>query len=133
LQYISDQELRVYSLGNGSRNRYGEKFALLHNVSYIGLNIHIDSDLTWKAYMRTFEIAASGTLLLTDNANIIRDYFVPGKEIETWDTIDELVEKIKYCLSMPIEDILPIIRRGQIMALEEHSYEDRILKLINSL
>ncbi|RLF20240.1 MAG: hypothetical protein DRM97_07830 [Thermoprotei archaeon] len=112
---------------------WGRKFALLHNISRIGLNIHIESDLTWKANMRTFEIPASGTLLLTDNTEVVKEYFIPRKEIETWDTFDELIEKIDYYLSLSLEDILSMIENGQKRAIKEHTYGHRMMRLIESL
>jgi len=112
---------------------WGRKFALLHSISRIGLNIHIESDLTWKANMRTFEIPASGTLLLTDNIEVVKEYFTPGKDIDTWNTSDELIEKIDYYLSLSLEDIFPMIENGQRKAIKEHTYKNRVLKLIKSL
>jgi len=88
-----------------------KKIHPVHNISRIGLSIHIESDLTWKANMRTFEILASGTLLLTDNIEVVEEYFTSVKEIDTWNTSDELIEKVDYYLNLLIEDVLPIIER----------------------
>jgi glycosyltransferase involved in cell wall biosynthesis len=69
--------------------------------SRINLNVHIDLAAQEAANMRLFEATGVGGFLLTDYKNNIGDFFEPGKEIETFNSVDELVEKALYYLNHP--------------------------------
>ena len=53
--------------------------------------------------MRMFEATGMGTLLLTDHKTGIENVFVPDKEIVTYKTIDEAIEKVAYYLKHDTE------------------------------
>lgn len=78
----------------------------------ININIHIDLAGNEAANMRLFEAAGVGAFLITDNKSNLRDYFEPGKEIETFSSVDELNEKICYYLENDRERAT-IAQRGQ--------------------
>lgn len=76
--------------------------------------------------MRLLEATGVGTCLLTDDLANIRYYFEPDKEIVTYKSIPEAVEKIKYLLSHDKER-KAIALAGQKRTLEQYSLEARLL------
>jgi spore maturation protein CgeB len=45
---------------------------------------------------RTFEIPACGSMLLADRTEEHRDFFEEGQEAEFFDSIDEMIDKLKF-------------------------------------
>ncbi len=81
---------------------------------------------------RVFEVPAVGGCLLTEIAEGIGEYFVPGEEIETFASIAELAAKIRYLLDAPaIRD--RIARAGHERTGREHTYEIRLKKLLEKV
>lgn len=76
------------------------------------------------ANMRTFEATGMGAFLLTEHFKNLKNYFIPGKEIETYRDGKELVEKIDYYLAHP-ESRMEIARRGQQKCHTAYSMEKR--------
>jgi spore maturation protein CgeB len=74
---------------------------------------------------RNFEISASGGFLLTQHADKIEKYFVPGKEIEVFASTKELSDKIRYYLSHDLERE-KIRLAGYERTLREHTLEKRL-------
>ena len=66
--------------------------------SKIVLNSHIDI-ASKTGNMRMFEATGVGTCLVTDWKDNIKDFFVPDREIVTYKSAGECVEKIKYLLA----------------------------------
>ena len=95
--------------------------------SKIVLNHH-GSILPWAHNLRLFETTGVGSFLLTDNLPGIDELFEVGKEVETYDSIDECIDKIKYYL-LNEEEREKIAKAGQIRTLRDHTYEKRIEKL----
>ncbi|TDF95188.1 CgeB family protein [Paenibacillus piri] len=79
---------------------------------------------------RTFEIAACGTFQLTDvREELVHNYTV-GKEIETYSSPEELIEKIRYYLTHE-EERNTIALRGLHRTLQEQTYPHRLKQLLN--
>jgi len=97
--------------------------------SKIVLNHH-GSILPWAHNFRLFETTGVGSFLLTDNLPGIDELFEVGKEVETYDSIDECIDKIKYYL-LNEEEREKIAKAGQIRTLKDHTYEKRIEKLFD--
>ncbi|MBP9686330.1 MAG: glycosyltransferase [Candidatus Doudnabacteria bacterium] len=81
---------------------------------------------------RTFEIPACGSMLLTNAADNLEEYFMPGKEIAVFENVDDLVEKCQYFLTHP-EERLAIARAGYERVLREHTYSHRFTQLFTQL
>jgi len=73
---------------------------------------------------RNFEVPAMGGLLLTGDADNLGDYYVDGKEIVIFHSVDELIEKAKYYLAHP-QEREAIALAGYQRTLSEHTYEKR--------
>lgn len=96
--------------------------------SYVVLNIHADSSPIYASNMRLFESTGVGTCLLTDYKKNIEDLFEPGKEILTYKTVDECIEKMKYIRDHPnIRD--SIAAAGYKRCMKDHNYNVRAEKL----
>jgi spore maturation protein CgeB len=67
-------------------------------------------------------------LLLTDAKQNLSDFFVIDKEVVTYSSSEECLEKINWLLSNPVK-LEEIARAGQKKTLSEHSLEKRIYQL----
>jgi len=74
---------------------------------------------------RDFEAPGCGSLSLTERTGDISDYFIPGKEIVTYEGVEDAVEKIKYYLTHD-DEREEIAKRGYERVLREHTYEKRL-------
>ncbi|MFC4596955.1 CgeB family protein [Cohnella hongkongensis] len=79
---------------------------------------------------RTFEISASATLQLTDCRDDIAQHYVPGKEIVTYDSPEDLAAKAEYYLEHE-EERQDIALRGLYRTLKDHTYVSRLNQLID--
>jgi hypothetical protein len=120
LDYFLDSEPRLPSgICMHARGKvWGMDMYRILKKSRINLNIHIDLAANEAANMRLFEATGVGSFLLTDFKDNIRDFFEPGKEIETFQSVDELVEKALFYLSHP-DRRLAIAEAGQRKCLEK--------------
>lgn len=100
--------------------------------SKISLNIHIDAAKDKAVNMRLLEVTGVGSCLLTDHKSNIADYFVPDKEIVTFKSKVEAVEKIKWLLANE-EKLNAIAKAGQQRTMENYSLEKRIANFISFL
>jgi spore maturation protein CgeB len=56
---------------------------------------------------------------------VLAEHFVPGVELETFDSLAELLDKVRYFIRHP-EETAAIARRGQLRAHRDHTYERRL-------
>jgi spore maturation protein CgeB len=101
-------------------------------LSRIALNRHIDAAEGHANNMRLFEATGAGAMLLTDAASNLADYFEPGREAVTYESPDDLAEKIRHYSANP-DDAQAIARAGQERTLSEHTYARRIGQLARIL
>jgi len=94
----------------------------------IGFNIHLDSAGQYAGNMRLFEVTGVGTCLLTDHKKNISRLFVPDKEILTYSSVEECIEKAKWLLEHPKERKI-IAQAGQARVLKEHTFYHRAKEL----
>lgn len=107
---------------------YGlDMFQVLRN-SKMSLNIHADSSPLYASNMRLFEATGVGTCLVTDWKENITELFTPEKEVVTYKTAEECVEKVKWLLEHPAEREA-IAKAGQVRALRDHTFTRRALRL----
>jgi spore maturation protein CgeB len=79
---------------------------------------------------RTFEIAGSGALQLTDVRLDLQNHYVPGREIVTYGSPEELIAKIEYYLARE-DERMAIVKSGLKRTLKHHTYEKRLEALLN--
>jgi len=79
-----------------------------------------------------YEATGAGTMLITDFKSDLKNIFIPGQEVETYRTKNELEEKVRYYLSHDLER-RKIAETGQRRTLKEHTYKKRMAELIQIL
>jgi spore maturation protein CgeB len=82
--------------------------------------------------LRDFEVPASGGFYLVEYVPDHADFFVPGREVETWQTVGELIEKIRYYLGHEGERTA-IAAAGQRRVLRDHLWTHRFSHLFAKL
>lgn len=78
---------------------------------------------------RTFEIAASGTLQLSDARADLGSFYKIGEEIDTFTTPLEMMEKIRYYLTHE-EERRDMALRAFARTLKDHTYTKRLHQLL---
>ena len=128
-------KLQPYICKNGQRVTT-EETVKIYNATKININLHSSmSDSLFEKdgnfiNPRTFEILACGGFQLVDDRNVIREIFEPGKDIVTFNSIDDLKQKIDYYLINEDERKI-IAERGREKVLSSHTYQDRLKEIIN--
>ena len=104
-----------------------EMFEVLRN-SRLVFNKHAEICGDYVGNMRLFEATGMGTCLISDTGNNMKELFEDDKEIITYRTKDELLEKISYLLDNPslCENIA---KAGQKRTLKDHTLEKRCLHI----
>ena len=82
--------------------------------------------------LRDFEVPLAGGFFLVERAADYAELFVPGVEVETWDTTVELAEKIRYYLAHE-EERRAIAAAGKRRAELAHTWEKRFRMLFAEL
>lgn len=111
---------------------HGESWGLdMYGVlaeSKIVVNRHIESAEGNANNMRLFEATGAGALLVTDAAANLSEMFEPGREVVTYDGLEDLVAKVRH-FSERDEERIAIARAGQARTLAQHTYGVRIPEL----
>ncbi len=98
----------------------------------ISLNLHINAAENNANNMRLYESTGVGTLLLTDAKDNLHTLFEPGKEVVTYHSTADCLEKLSYYLSHE-EERQRIAAAGQARTLKEHTYRHRMEELLHIL
>ena len=104
-----------------------DMYSTLQN-SKIVFNAHIDMAEEYIGSTRMYEVTGIGSLLLSENGRNIKELFEPDKEIITYSSEEELLEKVKYYLDNE-EKRKEIALAGQKRTLKEHTFEKRAVQL----
>ena len=117
----------------------------LYNETKIVLNIHqsmVDHEhqaittnrlmnlVAQSPNLRTFEICAAGAFQLTDIRTDLTKFYIPGVEIETYTSKEELIEKVNYYLQHD-EARGTIALKGLERTLKDHTYVQRLRTMLN--
>lgn len=78
---------------------------------------------------RTFEVPGAGGFLLTEDAASLDKFYIRDKEVVTFASMPELVNKIKYYLSHPQERDA-IARAGFERTRRQHTYDIRMKEVL---
>lgn len=101
------------------------------HASKINLNITMRPIETGLS-LRVWDILGCGGFLLTNYQAEIPEYFEIGKDIETYESMDELEQKVQYYLTHE-EERVEIAIRGYEKVAAHHTYELRIAEMIRIL
>jgi spore maturation protein CgeB len=89
-------------------------------------------ELRRHIHLREFEAPMSGALYCTGYLDELAHFFEPGKEIVTYRNEEELLDRVRYLLSHPVQ-AESIRRAGRRRALAEHTYHRRYLSLFEAI
>ncbi len=90
--------------------------------SLLTFNIHEDLLKGDVGNMRMFEATGVGTLILNDMGKNLSTLFVPGEEIEVYNSIPEAIEKVNYYLANP-EKAISMGQKAQQRTLQDYNYD----------
>jgi spore maturation protein CgeB len=139
---LRDAGVRVSCFGHGTENGVVGAATIpeIHRTSRISLNFSGSGQNPGsrggveqrQIKARTFEVPAAGGFLLTEVAAGLEQYFALGSEIETFDSVGELCERVRYFLDHPDErDAIALA--GHVRTTTEHTYEKRFLAILERL
>lgn len=113
---------------------HGETWGLdvykILSESCITLNRHGEISQQYANNMRLYEATGMGACLVTDWKENLHEMFEPEKEVVTYRSADELVEKVNYLLAHDKERA-KIAKAGQERTLREHNCYNRMKELID--
>ncbi|MNY21625.1 Spore protein YkvP [compost metagenome] len=92
--------------------------------SRLSFNSHIDLSPRSASNMRMFEATGVGSCLVTDWKENIHTLFEPDREVVTYRSVDECLEKVRWLLDHPAEREA-IAKAGQARTLREHTIPHR--------
>jgi spore maturation protein CgeB len=141
---VSDQNVRIWglppplwmSLGPVEKMverrfiAHGEK-AKAFTSAKIVLN-NLNPSEIWGTNVRTFEICGAGGFQITDRRPGLSQLFEPGKELVTFDHVQDLRSKIEHYL-VASDEREQIAASGQRRALLEHTYKHRLTLLLQTV
>ncbi len=99
---------------------YGSKIVL--NIMYYG---EVES-----VNVKFFEILGCEGFQICDWKPVLPDLATPDREVVTFKTVDEVVDKIRYYLDHD-EERWTIARAGYERARREHTYEHRFARMFS--
>lgn len=82
--------------------------------------------------LRDVEIPMTGGFLLAEACSETQNYFVPGRHLDTWESEDDLLEKVRWYLDHP-DECRKIAAEGRRYALEHHTWSHRFSEIKNQL
>lgn len=97
--------------------------------SKIVINRHIDIAENYANNMRLYESTGVGVFLITDQKNNLDTIFKVGKEVETYDSTEELIKKITFYLTHESARTA-VSTAGQKRTLRDHTYKKRMEELL---
>ena len=130
LYTLSDTSSLIGVDCRGSVNTLTEMPKVFH-ASKINLNMTMRPIETGLS-LRVWDILGCGGFLLTNYQAEIPDYFAIGKDLETYESMEELEQKVQYYLTHADERI-EIAINGYEKVAKHHTYERRIAEMIRVL
>lgn len=104
---------------------------LIYRRSLVSLNF-ADSRGINQLKARVFEVTGAGGFLLTEQSNEIGSAFKAGHEIETFQSLAESAQKIRYYINNPnARD--QIANGGNLRSRENYTYVDRLTRILEKL
>jgi len=110
----------------------------IYNAGKINLNLHSSTfhngvnPVGDFVNPRTFEIAACGGFQLVDERSELSELIEPGTEVATFNSIDDLCNKVDYYLKHENEAKL-IASKGRARVLKEHTIQHRMHEMLTHI
>jgi len=123
---FTDGEVNLYPVID-----YSTELPKLYNASKISLNISTPQRRTGLP-SRIFDSMVCGGFLLSDYLPELEEFFEIDREVVVYKSMPDLREKVEYYLSHP-EECQKIARSAQGKVLTEHTYQNRMTELIETI
>jgi spore maturation protein CgeB len=81
---------------------------------------------------RNFEVPGCGGFLLSDPADNLEDYYDVGHEVVCFDSLNDMIDKIRYYLAHPNERA-EIAEAGYQRTMHDHTYARRFREIFNKM
>jgi spore maturation protein CgeB len=114
--------------GRGRPGVFGLEMYRTLQRSKLTFNSHIDISLNSASNVRLFEATGVGTCLITDMKANLGELFEPDREVMTYRSAEECVEKVRWLLDHP-EERHAIAQAGQHRTLRDHTFVQRAAQL----
>jgi spore maturation protein CgeB len=95
-------------------------------------NSHLSGKRLTHLRLREFEAPMSAALYLTEDQPELADYFEPGKEVLTYTSREDLLDKTRYYLAHQ-EQSERIRRAARDRARRDHTWQHRFAELFHHL
>lgn len=100
--------------------------------SAVSLNCHIDAAGASAGNIRLFEATGVGSCLLTDWKSNLHEFFEADREVVTFRSREECVDKLTFLTQNPRQREA-IARSGQQRTLKEHNVQTEIVRFAETL
>jgi spore maturation protein CgeB len=102
------------------------------NMGFLEVEDEETNNIISHLHLREFEVPMSGGLYITNYSSELAEFYIPEKEVITFNSENELVDKINYYLNN--ENQAEIIRKNAYLrSLNEHTYQKRFNNLFQKL
>ena len=101
-----------------------EEYVPLYQRAKIGINVHNRGKYTVGSY-RLFELPANGVMQLSDGGEYLSTFFEPGREIVGYESVDELIERVRHYLEHE-DERMAIARAAYRRVVAEHRIGRRL-------
>lgn len=129
LKSFVDHEINLPIRKRFRGQAFGQEMYQVFHDSKITVSVHEDAQ-NGASNMRLFEATGVGTCLVTDWQENLPELFEPEKEVVTFRSPEECVEKIKWLLAHPRERDA-VARAGQARTLRDHTFKQRAAQIID--
>jgi spore maturation protein CgeB len=140
-------EVKTWGYGWEAGRLTQEEMIQVFNGSRINLNLSNASTIGigWRKWLpghrtplpqqikgRNFEIPGCRGFLLTGLAENLEEYYLPGREVDVFTTVEDLVSKIQFYLDNETER-QRMAQAGYVRTMAEHTYEKRFNDILATM
>lgn len=108
------------------------KTANIYKNSKSVLNLTNEFNVVYGLNQRSFDPYLTNTIVLQENCKDLELCFEPNKEIIVFENIEDLKEKVNHYL-IDSNEYLKILDNGKKRVLSEHTYQNRIDKILKEI
>jgi spore maturation protein CgeB len=113
------------------REVFGDEKARAVRAARVALNTLHYAEIN-SLNCRAFELAGCGAFQMITARPVLSEHFVPGVELETFESVGELIEKCRYYVDHA-DEAASIAERGYQRAQREHTYEARLQVILETV
>ena len=107
IKFLTDNGISVYTKGQGWDNGFADDDEMIEifckSKIVLGFATVGKNDDIYILKGRDFEVPLTGSMYITGYHEELKEYFELGKDIETYKSKEELLQKIKYYLENDLE------------------------------